>query len=66
MCLLPAYYLADLGTDKRNLPIHYYDTNQLTLYIRSFSKTFIPGIRLGAMVIPNTPFMILSLRKGIY
>lgn len=47
-------YLADLGTDKRNLPLYYYDTNQLTIYIRSFSKTFIPGIRLGALVMPNS------------
>jgi len=46
-------YLADLGTDKRTLPLHYYDTNQLTFYIRSFSKTFIPGIRLGAIVVPS-------------
>ncbi|MCO7126455.1 PLP-dependent aminotransferase family protein [Sporolactobacillus shoreicorticis] len=43
-------YLADLGVDKRCLPLHYYDTNQLTVYIRSFSKTFLPGIRLGTMV----------------
>lgn len=47
-------YLADLGTDKRTLPLHYYDTNQMTIYIRSFSKTFIPGIRLGATAIPST------------
>lgn len=47
-------YLADLATDKRTLPLHYYDTHQLTFYIRSFSKTFIPGIRIGAMVIPET------------
>lgn len=46
-------YLADLGMDKRCLPLHYYDTNQLTIYIRSFSKTFLPGIRLGAMVFPD-------------
>ena len=46
-------YLADLGMDKRCLPIHYYDTSQLTIYIRSFSKTFLPGIRLGAMVVPD-------------
>jgi DNA-binding transcriptional MocR family regulator len=46
-------YLADLGSDKRTLPLHYYDTNELTIYIRSFSKTFMPGIRLGALVIPN-------------
>jgi len=46
-------YLADLTGDKRNLPLHYYDTNNLTIYIRSFSKTFMPGIRLGAIVFPD-------------
>ncbi len=46
-------YLADLGTNKRSQPLHYYDTKQLTVYIRSFSKTFLPGIRLGAMVVPE-------------
>ncbi|MEN6461761.1 MAG: PLP-dependent aminotransferase family protein [Syntrophomonas sp.] len=46
-------YLADLGSDKRTLPLHYYDTNHLTFYIKSFSKTFMPGIRLGAMIVPN-------------
>jgi DNA-binding transcriptional MocR family regulator len=46
-------YLADLAGDKRNLPLHYYDTNNLTIYIRSFSKTFMPGIRLGAIVVPD-------------
>lgn len=47
-------YLADLALDRRILPLHYYDTNELTIYIRSFSKTFMPGIRLGTMVIPST------------
>lgn len=46
-------YLADLASDKRTLPLHYYDTNNLTIYIRSFSKTFMPGIRLGTLVIPE-------------
>ncbi|MDF2821252.1 MAG: GntR family transcriptional regulator [Clostridiales bacterium] len=46
-------YLADLGSGKGCLPIHYYDTNKETVYIRSFSKTFMPGIRIGAAVIPK-------------
>lgn len=46
-------YLADLGADRRRLPLHYYDTNRLTVYIRSFSKTFLPGIRLGAVAVPE-------------
>lgn len=47
-------YLADLGSNKRSMPIHYYDTSKKNVaYIRSFSKTFMPGIRLGAAVIPK-------------
>jgi DNA-binding transcriptional MocR family regulator len=46
-------YLADLGSGKGCLPIHYYDINKETVYIRSFSKTFMPGIRIGAAVIPK-------------
>lgn len=56
-------YLADLGSRKGSMPIHYYDTSKGTVYIRSFSKTFMPGIRMGAAVIPE--FMIeeiLSLK----
>lgn len=56
-------YLADLGMDKRSLPLHYYDTNQLTIYIRSFSKTFLPGIRLGAMVVPDALCDIVVQQK---
>lgn len=46
-------YLADLGSSKSKLPIHYYDTADKTIYIRSFSKTFMPGMRLGAAVLPE-------------
>lgn len=47
-------YLADLGTKKGTMPIHYYDLEKKTIYIRSFSKTFMPGIRLGAVILsPN-------------
>lgn len=46
-------YLADLGSKKVSMPIHYYNTTKSTIYIRSFSKTFMTGIRLGAAVLPN-------------
>ncbi|KAB3532843.1 aminotransferase-like domain-containing protein [Alkaliphilus serpentinus] len=46
-------YLADLGSKKGFLPIHYYDIKKTTVYIRSFSKTFMPGIRLGAAIVPE-------------
>jgi DNA-binding transcriptional MocR family regulator len=44
-------YLGDLGSRKGVMPIHYYDTSKNTAYIRSFSKTFMPGVRLGAAVL---------------
>lgn len=56
-------YLADLGMDKRSLPLHYYDTHQLTVYIRSFSKTFLPGVRLGALVFPSELYDLLIRQK---
>lgn len=46
-------YLGDLGSKKGSLPIHYYDVSKRTIYIRSFSKTFMPGIRIGAAVLPK-------------
>lgn len=46
-------YLSDLGSKKSALPIHYYDTKKHTFHIRSFSKTFMPGIRIGVAVLPE-------------
>lgn len=46
-------YLADLGAKKGYMPLHYYDIDQRVFYIRSFSKTFMPGMRLGAIVLPT-------------
>lgn len=56
-------YLADLGMDKRSFPLHYYDTNELTIYIRSFSKTFLPGIRLGAIIVPDALCDLINQQK---
>lgn len=47
-------YLADLGSKKGSMPIHYYAMSKDTVYIRSFSKTFMPGIRLGVAVLPQS------------
>lgn len=44
-------YLVDIGINLRMLPIHYYDLSQRTVYVKSFSKTFMPGIRIGAVVL---------------
>ncbi|WP_229534687.1 PLP-dependent aminotransferase family protein [Pelosinus baikalensis] len=54
-------YLADVGDKRGSMPIHYYDIRKSTVYIRSFSKTFMPGIRMGAAVLPES--MIESVTK---
>lgn len=44
-------YLVDLESNNKRLPAFYYDDNGRVIYIKSFSKTFMPGIRIGAAVI---------------
>lgn len=46
-------YLADIDTNSKALPAHYYDVSQRTIYIKSFSKAFMPGIRIAAVVLPE-------------
>lgn len=46
-------YLADLGGKRGSMPLHYYAEKERCIYIKSFSKTFMPGIRLGIMVVPK-------------
>lgn len=57
-------YLADLGSKKYFMPMHYYDTSkENVVYIRSFSKTFMPGIRLGAVTLPEKRYEeVLALK----
>jgi DNA-binding transcriptional MocR family regulator len=46
-------YLADLDKNKKSLPIYYYDIWGRVVYLKSFSKTFMPGIRLGAAILQD-------------
>ncbi|HAX37585.1 MAG: hypothetical protein A2Y37_05220 [Spirochaetes bacterium GWB1_60_80] len=46
-------YLAGLGSGKGELPLHYHDRSKATIHIRSFSKTFMPGIRTGLAIVPE-------------
>ncbi len=39
-------------SDSKNLPIPYYDTQNQTIYIKSFSIALFPGLRLGSLVLP--------------
>lgn len=58
-------FLADLGSGSGELTVDYYDTDDRTFYIRSFSKTFMPGIRLGALVPPKQFFERAVLYKHL-
>ncbi|WP_430885039.1 PLP-dependent aminotransferase family protein [Fusibacter sp. JL216-2] len=56
-------YLGDLNLDPKNFPLHYYDTQDRVIYISSFSKSFMPGIRIGMMVLPKRFKQIYLLEK---
>ena len=45
-------YLAELDPIHNRLPLHYYDTNNKVIYLTGFSKSFMPGLRIGASCIP--------------
>lgn len=44
-------YLVDIETNKKRLPIYYYRMSEHIIYVKSFSKAFMPGIRIGATVL---------------
>ena len=47
-------YSGDLNyTDSKLLPIKAYDTDDRVIYLKSFSKIFMPGFRLAYMVVPE-------------
>jgi DNA-binding transcriptional MocR family regulator len=46
-------YLADLEIKKNSYPMYYDDINARVIYIKSFSKTLLPGLRIAAVVVPE-------------
>lgn len=46
-------YLVDIDINKKKLPMYYYDISERVIYVKSFSKAFMPGIRIGAVVLQN-------------
>ncbi|MDT2833060.1 PLP-dependent aminotransferase family protein [Vagococcus carniphilus] len=46
-------YLADYVTDSTNQPLHFYDTSEHVIYLKSFSKIMFPGLRIGACLLPS-------------
>lgn len=45
-------YLSDLIHSPKMLPMKYYDEDNKVIYLKSFSKAFMPGIRIGAVALP--------------
>ncbi|HEM5123363.1 TPA: PLP-dependent aminotransferase family protein [Streptococcus suis] len=45
-------YLADFDSS-RSLPLHYLDTDNLVIYIKSFTPTLFPALRIGAISLPQ-------------
>lgn len=46
-------YLLDLETDPKNDPVFSYDLSGHTIYLKSFSKVMLPGLRMGAILLPS-------------
>jgi len=57
-------YLADLETDNKSDPICSYDYSGRGIYIRSFSKIMLPGLRLGAAVLPAALVPLFRMYKS--
>lgn len=57
-------YMGDFS-DSKNLPIHYYDTQNQTIYIKSFSMALFPGLRLGSVVLPPNLRSTFLAHKGL-
>ncbi|MCD1260760.1 PLP-dependent aminotransferase family protein [Paenibacillus athensensis] len=54
-------YLAELETDGKADPIYAYGGASHVLYVHSFSKTMLPGLRLAAAVVP--PQLVAPLAR---
>lgn len=46
-------YLGDLELRNNEYPIYYMDTSGRMVYVKSFSKIFLPGLRIAAVVLPK-------------
>ncbi|MEK3874881.1 aminotransferase-like domain-containing protein [Paenibacillus sp. FSL M7-0420] len=57
-------YMADLGIGRRYDPIFAYDQTSHVIYLKSFSKIIFPGLRLGAVVVPQPLLETFRSYKG--
>lgn len=47
-------YMADLGDERGFDPVYAYNQTSHIVYLKSFSKIIFPGLRLGAVVLPES------------
>lgn len=45
--------MADLDTDKKYDPMYAYDISSKVIYLKSYSKILMPGLRIAALVMPK-------------
>ncbi|QGX46961.1 aminotransferase class I/II-fold pyridoxal phosphate-dependent enzyme [Streptococcus equinus] len=58
-------YMGDFAKST-DLPLHYYDTSDHIIYLKSFSMTIFPALRLGTIILPRTlTKAFLNLKKMI-
>jgi Transcriptional regulators containing a DNA-binding HTH domain and an aminotransferase domain (MocR family) and their eukaryotic orthologs len=47
-------YLADLEVDKKSDPIYALDSSKRVIYLKSYSKILVPGLRVSAVALPQS------------
>ncbi|MFS0916636.1 PLP-dependent aminotransferase family protein [Brevibacillus sp. 179-C 1.1 NHS] len=57
-------YLADMETSLKADPIYSYDQSGRVLYVKSFSKIMLPGLRLATVVLPPSLMETFRLFKA--
>lgn len=58
-------YLSDIDYNMKRLPMHYYDTHHQVIYLKSYSKVFMPGMRIGTAVLPEELLGDFSSYKAV-
>ncbi|MGG4207766.1 PLP-dependent aminotransferase family protein [Paenibacillus jamilae] len=56
-------YLANLETNSKADPIHAYHGASHVIYLRSFSKVLLPGLRIAAAVVPDALIPLMQWHK---
>ncbi|MBY5035186.1 PLP-dependent aminotransferase family protein [Streptococcus gallolyticus] len=57
-------YLADFDPDKQ-VPLHYLDTQERVIYLKSFTTTLFPALRIGSVALPHELVAPFLHHKGL-